>query len=334
LILAVILAATGCPPQAEPAPADFYRGKNIDFVTAGAAGTFNDLSARIIGAHLGEDTGANVVVTNRGGASGLEATNHVYKAEPDGLTMGTVASGKFLTNKAMGEAAAQYEFDKFSYIMTIDCQPCCFFVAPEGPYQSVADLQAGQDLKIGARSPSGPMSLGGVAIIKFLGLDAKVITGFKTISELPLAVERGEITGYCLSISNATAGVKSGMVKPLFLLSTERSPLVPDVPVISELVDLSDEDLALVQMCGTAFDASNLLVTSPGIPEDRLAFLRDLANQWVQDETFREEINLVADYEVQNYLIGYEVAQLILDKVAAMDQFQAIFADLIEQYRA
>jgi len=334
LLLALIIAATGCPPQGELAPADFYKGKTIDLVTTGSAGTFNDLTAHIIASYLGRDTGANVTVTNRSGAGGLEGTNYVYKARPDGLTVGTVASGKYVTNKVMDEPVAEYDLDKFSYIMSIDRQPYCLFVAPEGPFQSVADLQAGQDLKMGATSPSGPTSLGGLTVIKLLGLDARAITGFAGIPELPLAVGRGEIIGYCLSISNAAAGVEAGMVKPLFVISTERAPLIPDVPAVTELVNLSDQDLALVRLWGTALAASNLFVVPPEMPEDRLAFLRDLADRWAQDEGFRQEVNQAAGYEVQTYLTGDEVTQNIMDAVATMDQFQAIFSDLIEKYRA
>jgi tripartite-type tricarboxylate transporter receptor subunit TctC len=335
LLLAIVVVTTGCTPIAEDvAPADFYRDKNIDLVTTGSAGTFNDLTAHIIASHLGEDIGGNVIVTNRSSAGGLEGLNYVYRAEPDGLTVSTVASVKFITNKVMDEPTAEYDLDKFSYIMSIDHQPYCFFVSPEGAYQSVADLQAGQDLKLGATTPSGPTSLGGLTVVKLLGLDAAVITGFNRISELPLAVNRGELTGYCLSISNATAGVRSGMVKPLFLLSTERSPLAPDVPAVTELVNFSAEGLALVQLWGTSLSASNLFVAPPGLPEDRLAYLRGLADQWVEDEVFRAEIDQAADYEVQVYLTGDEVTQNIMDTVATMDQFRAIFTDLIEKYRA
>jgi len=124
------------------------------------------------------------------------------------------------------------------------------------------------------------------------------------------------------------------MVKPLFVLSTERNPLAPDAPAITELVNLSDEDLALVQLWGTSLSASNLFVAPPGIAEDRLAFLRDLADQWAQDEGFNQEVNQAAGYDIQIYLIGDELTQNIMDTVATMNQFQAIFTELIEKYRA
>jgi tripartite-type tricarboxylate transporter receptor subunit TctC len=335
LILVCALVAPGCTPEADSVtPTDFYKGKTVDLTTTGSAGSFNDLSAHIIASYLGRDTSANINLTYRRGAGGLEGTNYVYKARPDGLTLGTVASVKFITNKVMAEAVAEYELEKFSYIMRIDHQPYCLYVSPDGPYQSVADLQAGTDLKIGATSPSGATSLGGLTVIKLLGLDARVITGFGGINELPLPVERGEITGYCLSIPNARAAVEAGMVKPLFVLATQRDPLNPEVPAITELVSLAGEDLDLVKLWSTAFSASNLFIAPPGLPDDRLAYLRGLADQWAQDEAFRAEIDQVANYEVQTYRTGDEVAQTIMNTAAKLDQFQAIFTELIEKYRA
>jgi len=65
-------------------------------------------------------------------------------------------------------------------------------------------------------------------------------------------------------------------------------------------------------------------------------FLRELANQWVQDEGFREEINAVSGYPVQpeEYITGEEVAQAMLDMPVQLDELQVLFADLIEEYRA
>jgi len=334
LLLALIIAATGCPPPVELAPADFYKGKTVDLTTTSSAGNFNDLSTRIIATYLGEDTGANVIVSTRKGASGLEGINYVYKARPDGLTLGTVTSAKFVANKILDEPAAVYEIDELSYIMSVDRQMYYFLVSPEGPYQSVADLQAGQELKIGGSTPSGPSALGSLTVIRLLGLDAKVVTGIGSESERALAVKRGEVIGYCMLMPSARASVEAGMVKPMFVLATQRDPLNPEVPAITELVNLTGQDLDLVELWNTTFVTSNLLFAPPGVPEDRLAYLRDLADRWTQDEAFRQKINQAAGYDIQIYLTGDEVTQNIMDTVATLDQFQAIFSDLIEKYRA
>jgi len=337
LILALILGMVSCTPKAEPVtPADFYKGKTIDLVVSSSPGSFDDLSARIIASYLGRDTGASVIVTDMSGAGGLEGVNYVYRSKPDGLTLGMTSTTKFVPNKVLVEPAAVYEIDKFSYIMSIGRRQNYFFVSPEGPYQSVADLTAGKNLKIGASTPSGTVSLGGLTIIKLLGLDAKVITGIMGESDRALAVKRGEIIGYVATISSSRTSIDTGMVKPMFVLATERDPLMPDVPAITELVNLTGENLELVKLWGTALIASTLFAAPPGTPKDRLEFLRSLAKKWTQDEGFRNEINHTAGYEIQirDYITGEEVTKAMLDIAAAMDRFQAIFAELIEKYRA
>lgn len=333
LILAVTGVMAGCAPKAQPeAPADFYKGKTIELVSTASPGVATDLILRIIASYLSGDTSASTIVTDRRGAGGMEGMSYLYKAKPDGLTLGMTASVKFVGNKVMGEPAAEYEIEKFSYIMSIGRRLTYFYVSPEGPYQSVADLKAGKNLKIGATSPSGYVSLADLTVIKLLGLDAKVITGFDGTSELSLAVKRGEVIGYGVEINQAS--IEAGMIKPIFVLATERDPLMPDVPAITELVNLSGEDLELVKLWETALVNSSLFIAPPGMSEDRMGFLRDLANKWAQDEGFRQEIDAVSGEEVQVYITGEEVTKVMQDTAAALAKFQAIFAELIEKYRA
>ncbi len=331
LILAVAITVTGCPSQSgSVAPADFYKGKSIEVVSTATPGIVDDLILRTIASYLGEDTGATVTVSDRRGAGGMEGMNYLYKAKPDGLTLGGISSTKFLGNKVMGEPAAEYDIEKFSYIMSIGHRLTYFYVSPDGPYQTVADLQAAKELKLGATSPSGYFSLAGLTVIKILGLDAKVITGFGG-GDLAPAVKRGELAGY----AGLGAG-GAGMIKPLFVLATKRDPLMPDVPAITELVNLSGEDLELVKLWETALAGSSLFMAPPDMPADRLAFLRSLANKWAQDEGFRAEINAVSGEELKpdEYVTGEEVNQIMMDTASRLDQFQAIFADLVAKYRA
>jgi tripartite-type tricarboxylate transporter receptor subunit TctC len=333
LILAVTIAITGCPSKTEPAtPADFYKGKSIELVSTASPGIATDLTLRIIASYLSGDTSASATVNTKRGASGMEGMNYLYKAKPDGLTLGMTSSVKFVGNKVFDEPVAEFEIEKFSYIISIGRRLTHFYVSPEGPYQTVAELQAAKELKISASSPSGWMSLAGLTVIKILGLDAKVITGFKGASALSLAVKRGEVTGYATEINIAL--IDAGLIKPIFVLATERDPRMPEVPAITELVDLSSEDLELVNLWETALVNSSLFAAPPDMPEDRLAFLRGLADKWTQDEAFRKEIDAVADEEVQSYVTGEEVNRIMMDTASALDRFQAIFAELAENYRA
>lgn len=336
LILTSTMVITGCSSDSQElvTPSDFYRGKTIDFIVTSSAGSATDRVARVIGSYLERDSGASVVITNRISAGGLEGMNYMYRSEPDGLTLGIVPSVKFVTNKVMDEPAAVYEIDDISYIMNVGCKFYYLMVSPDGPYQSVADLQAGEDLKIGGSSPSGAVSLGGLTVIELLDLDAKVITGITGEANRAPAVKRGEIAGYVINIETARAGIDSGMVEPMFVLAAERDPQWPDIPSITELMNIDEGEQSLVELWGTALVSSDLIAAPPGIPEDRLAFLRGLAAGWAQDEEFCEDMNRVAGHEVLVYETGDDLTEKMLNLANVLDDFRAIFAELIEKYRA
>lgn len=336
LISITMLVASGCGSDEQNAgtPADFYRGNTINFIISSSAGGETDRVSRVIASYLERDTGASVVVTNNVGAGGLEGMNQVYRSKPDGLTLGAVSSGKFVANKVMGETVAVYELEDFSYIMNVGARRNYFMVSPDGPYQSVADLRAGSTLIIGGASPSGPISLGSMTIIELMELDAKVVTGINKTSDLALAVKRGEIIGYTGTVPSARSYLDSGMIEPMFVLATARDSLMPDIPAITEIVSIDDEDLALVELWETAFVSSAIFAAPPDIPEDRLVFLRGLAAEWIQDEEFRDEIDRVSGYEVQTYVIGDTIAEIMLNLVNTLDDFRAIFTAMIEKYRA
>ena len=335
LILALALVVACASEAEEPiTPADFLRGKTINLIVSAKAGSISDRVARAIVPYLERDTGAIVVVTNKGGASGLDGINSLYRTEPDGLTLGIVASGKFVPNRVMDEPAAAYEIEEFSYIMTIGHRLWHFMVSPDGPYQSIAGLQAGKDIKIGGSSPSGTVSLGGMTVIDLLNLDARVVTGINGESARALAAKRGEIAGYAMSVEGAITSIDSGMVKPILVLATERDPKMPDIPAITEQGNMTEEEVELAELWETALVTGDIFTAPPGMPRDRLTFLRDLADKWIEDDEFREDINRVSGYDVQKYVGGDIVAETMLNLTNSMDKFRAIFAELIEKYRA
>jgi tripartite-type tricarboxylate transporter receptor subunit TctC len=70
---------------------EFYQAKTIRFVVGFAAGGGYDLSARIVGRHMGKHIPGHptIVVENMTGPGSLIAANYTYNsAKPDGLFVG------------------------------------------------------------------------------------------------------------------------------------------------------------------------------------------------------------------------------------------------------
>lgn len=336
LVLGLVLLAVSCSSGAKPAatPADFYKGKTIDFTVTVNPGSEQDVSARFLAQYLSQDAGSYVTVTNRRGASGLEGLIYIYRAKADGLSIGNSASTTIVMAKVMGDPAADYDVGKFSYIFGISKEPSFLFVSPDGPFQSVAALLAGKNLKLGAGSATANMAMAAVSICKVLALDAKVVTGLKDEAARSMAVKRGEIVGYSTNMPTAQAGVAAGLTKPLFVFATERHPGFPDIPAITESLPLSGENLDLVKLWGGPLASTNYVFGPPGMPQDRLAFLRGLSDKWAKDEVFRAAMDRINGVATKTYLTGPEIEKVNAEVAALLEKYKTIFADMIAKYRA
>jgi len=338
LIISIVFASMGCSSDTDDSasPADFYDGRTIDLIVSASVGGSTDRVAQVVKSYLERDTGADVVITYKKGTGGLEGMNYVYRCEPDGLTLGMASTVKVISNKVLDEPAASYNIEEFSYILNVGNDPYCLLISPDSSYQTIAELQAGDDLIIGGSSPSGAISLGGLTVIELLNLDARLVTGMKEESARQLAVKRGEIAGYVVGVESARPGIDSELVKPMFVLSTKRMPGQPDIPAITELADISSEDMALLELWATSLVSSDLLVGPPGMPEDRLEYLNGLFAELIQDEEFRDEISAAAGSEIDEYgfTTGDAMKAVMQELSIVLEDFRAIFNEMIDKYRA
>jgi tripartite-type tricarboxylate transporter receptor subunit TctC len=335
LAITIIVSLVGCAQenQREITAAEFYKGKNLELITTGSPGSDDDLLAEIISSGLARETGSTIKTINKRGAGGMDGVNYIFKDTSGGLAIGFASVTKLIGNGMMREPTAEYEIEKLSYIFSLGSERVCFFISPESPINSIADLQQATDLKVGGSSPSGTVTLGGLSVIKLLGLDAKVVSGFASESDRALAVKRNEITGYCLTMSTVRTSMEAGLVKPFFVLADHRDPLLPEVPAITELITVNAEDQRIMDFWNREFISSRVLIASPEIPADRLGFLCEAAIKLSQDENFRKESNKIVGYEVEKYYNGEELKQNILEMSGDFDKLYTIFSELIEKYR-
>src|SRR5262245_50750168 len=81
--------------------AQAYPSKPIRLVVGFPAGGPADIIARTTGQKLAEIMGQQVVIDNRGGASGMIAAENVAKSPPDGYTTHLAGVGVMTTNPVL-----------------------------------------------------------------------------------------------------------------------------------------------------------------------------------------------------------------------------------------
>lgn len=249
LSMVALEAAVCAPAEKAVKPADFYRGQTIQYINCAAPGSDLGLSVRVTAPYLKQYTGATVIVKDMTGAGGIEGHNFVWRAKPDGLTIGMHQLLTIALSDIMDDPGHLWDMARFGYIYGQGLQPPVFCVKPDGPYQSIEALKAAKNLKFGGDSPKSNHTLGGCSVADVLGLDAKVIPGHKS-AEIALAISQGHLHGCAFVLGLALQFGDQGQVKPLFVFDSKRHRQLPNIPALTELVRLEREKESLVKLWG------------------------------------------------------------------------------------
>ena len=154
-----------CAAFAPPAVAQSWPAKPVKIIAVFPPGGSVDQVARIIAQQLSLQTGQQVIVENRGGASGSIGTAAVAKADPDGTTLGVV----FDTHATNPALIPNLPFDTahdLTPIMLVGKGGMALVTHPSQPYQSFRDVVAAAKAKPGSVSYGtiGAGSLGHLAM--------------------------------------------------------------------------------------------------------------------------------------------------------------------------
>jgi tripartite-type tricarboxylate transporter receptor subunit TctC len=222
--------AQGTPPAWPTRP--------LRFVVPFAAGAgILDIMARIVGQHLGEATGQQVVVDNRPGAGGNVGADIVVKAAPDGYTM-------LMGNTAALVAPyliAHMTFDPLVDLVPVtqvNSAPLMLVVHPSLPVTTVKEFIAYAKEKKGALNYGS----GGVGATPFLAVELlKSMVGFDAVhvpykGGAPALADlmAGQISFMIENVPGTLPYVKDGKLRALAITSAKRLPLVPDLPTMQE----------------------------------------------------------------------------------------------------
>ncbi|MCL5959231.1 MAG: tripartite tricarboxylate transporter substrate-binding protein [Chloroflexi bacterium] len=265
--------------------ADFYKGKTIRFIVSSDAGGGTDLAARNIAPFLGKETGANVKVENQGTDEG---TNYVYNQAPkDGTVVVIKSTNAVVGNDILKAPGTLYEADKYLYVADVNPSAKVMQISPKLPYKTLDDFRKAKGLKGGGTTAKGALALSAAVTFEVLGLDGKVITGFKGKKNLTLALARGEVDFMVTNDDGATKDEEDGYVKNFVTISAKRSAIAKDTPTIFEMGVKVPKELEAahkyVSSGGTA------VALPPGVPQDRVEFLRAAFMKVSDNKDFQEE---------------------------------------------
>jgi len=314
---------------------DFYKGKRIKVLVGARPGVAYDLYARLMGRHLEKHIpGApQVIAENMTGARSMAVANHLYGAEPDGLTLGAISPDLYFA-QLLGRKDVHFDWSRFSWIGTPDRSHHLLYMRADTPYRSVPEIaSATEPPKCGA---SGAYSTAGLLpklLEKIFGAKFTMVPGFEEGPDVDSAVERGDIQCRVLTISGFFSHepypgwLKSGFIRILLQTGRERDPRLPEAPTIYELMDQHNVPGASRRLAEVVLSAALFgrpLVAPPRTPLERAEILREAFLRAVNDP------ELLREAETKNLSVvpasGAELENLAREVVSQTP-------DIIEQLR-
>jgi tripartite-type tricarboxylate transporter receptor subunit TctC len=229
-LMLALLAGTGA------AQAQAWPNKPVRLVIGFAPGGAADFVARTIADPLGRLLGQTVTVENKAGAGSSLAADFVAKAPADGYTLLIASPSSISVNPALNPRL-NYAKDLVP-VTRVTSSPLVVAVNPGAGINSLQELIAAAKARPGVLNytSSGIGSaphLGAAHFSKVAGVEMTHIP-YKGGAPAIQAVVAGDAQLTFGTPPSVLPMVQAGRLKALAVTSTERTPLVPDVPGTAE----------------------------------------------------------------------------------------------------
>ncbi len=266
------------------------QAKPIRIIVPFAAGGAIDVTARVL-AEAARSALGNIVIENKPGGGGGIGVDMVAKAPPDGLTLGIAAVAMHAINPWL--------FTKLPYDPIKDFAPITQMVRIPNVLVMNADtarrlnIASLKDFLTYAKANPGKLNYasGGNGSAGHLGGEIfKQRAGFFAVhipynggAPSQLALVSGQVDYSLDNLATAAVNIRAGKLLPLAVTSSQRSPLLTDVPPIADTLPGFEIDTwwGLIAPAGTPRDVVSRLnaafVSALQAPETKTRFAQLMA---------------------------------------------------------
>jgi tripartite-type tricarboxylate transporter receptor subunit TctC len=307
-----------------PLAAQDWPARTITMVVPFPAGGPIDVAARILAPPMGERLGQQIIIENVAGAGGSTGASRVAKAAPDGCV--------FLYGNSGTHTYSQLLTKRPPYNAITDFAPVAVFVEnskvlvtrKDFPADTLPDFvayaKANQSrMQFGSAGAGSATHMTCVLLNAAIGIDVTHVP-YRGTGPAMQDLMGGRIDYICDVISTALPLIRSNSIKPIALLSPQRSAVLPDLATAQE------QGLA-----GFDADAWNAFFLPRGTPEPIVRRLAKATSDvldlpWVRERLEGLGLNVPApERRTPEYL-----AQLVaseLEKWAAPVKASGVGAD-------
>ena len=242
-VVAAGIAAAAAPALAQAQQK--FPTKPVRLVVGFTPGSATDITGRLVASKLSEIWGQPVVIENRTGAGGQLATVMVAKATPDGYTLLMISSAMVVN--AVLPAQPMYDLLKdFTGVTQIGIPTSILVVTPTLGVKSLKELIALAHERPGkllfGTSGAGSGTHMTTELFNMAAGIKGVHVAFKGLPEVLIEIAAGRLNYGVISMGPSLPFILDKRVVPLAQIAAKRSPLLPDVPVMTELLPKFQRD--------------------------------------------------------------------------------------------
>lgn len=216
---------------------DSYPTKPIRIVVPYPAGGFNDTLGRLVATKLSVAWKQPVIVDNKPGGGTVIGTQAAATAPADGYTL-LVVQFPFAANPWLYKSLPYDSAKAFAPVVLAGRSPMLIVSHAAGPLRTLGDVLAAAKAKPGVLNygSSGAGSSNHLAMALFESVSGTRMTQVPYKGSTPLLTDLagGQVDLAVDLLPHALPFIQSGKVRALAIASTERSPLMPELPTAAE----------------------------------------------------------------------------------------------------
>jgi hypothetical protein len=299
---------------------DFYKGKSINLLVGFSPGGGYDLTARLLGRHLGKHIPGkpNIIVQNMTGAGGFTAVMYLYNtAARDGTAIGMPPRNFPIAPFANDQL--RYDGKGFQAIgsTTSEVHVCAIWHA--AGVKKFSDLMT-REITAGITSYYDDIGSLTLVVKRITGANFRIVNGYPGGLDISVAMERGEVEAECgwswgAIKTRAKSWLDQKKLDIVLQIGSEKSPELSNVPSVVEFAQ-TDLDKKALELLLSPGSFAWPFVTPPGVPLERVKTLRQAFDHTMKDEAFRAdarqsnlEVNPMSGEAMQakiNYILNFE----------------------------
>jgi tripartite-type tricarboxylate transporter receptor subunit TctC len=234
-----LLAAAACALLPLAAAAQGFPSRPVTLIVPNQPGGAIDILARLLERGLSETWKQPVLVQYKPGAGTVMGTDFVAKSPPDGHTIGLVITGHMI-NPSLRKNMPFDTLKDLSGVSLLAISPILISATnklPANDVKELVELARKQPGKLTYASPGSgsSMHLGGELLKSEAGIDV-VHAPYKGAGGAYPDVIAGRVDLLIDPLFSSLPHIKSGMMKPIAIMSAKRSAIAPSIPTVAEAI--------------------------------------------------------------------------------------------------